>query len=100
MKYQWWDNHGLDTFKLEIEKEVAEIAETTMNGISIWYPKKGYMTLYGDGGSLTKRELIVTDFVPNIDVDENMFRFDFPDGTEVYDRVRGISYIATSEESK
>ena len=35
-------------------------------------------------------ELITHEFVPNIQVDENAFQFDFPKGTRIHDRVRGI----------
>ena len=37
--------------------------------------------------------MAVTDFVPNVEVDEDTFRFDFPHGTHVTDRVLGVSYI-------
>jgi hypothetical protein len=47
-----------------------------------------------------KNELIVTEFVPNVEVDENSFRFDFPIGTEVLDEVRGITYVVQSEGKK
>ncbi len=98
MKYQWWDNQKTDSYKLDIETEILEIAKTNMNDKSIWYPKKSSRTLYGNEGHLSKRELTVEEFIPNIKVDENTFTINFPLGTDVYDRLRNISYTVTSEQ--
>lgn len=56
----------------------------------VWYPKKAYQTSQGRGWGKIKYELITHEFVPNIQVDENTFRFDFRKGTQVHDRVRNI----------
>jgi hypothetical protein len=86
MKYQWyWDN------KLDREIEVEQIAMAKMDGTDVWYPKKAYRTLFNEEVGTMKYELTVKDFVPNVEVDENTFRFDFPKGTYVFDRVRGIA---------
>jgi hypothetical protein len=88
MKYQWfWDD------KLDREIEVKRIALAEIDGTAIWYPQKAYKTIYGQEFGTTRRELTVTEFVPNVKVDENTFRFDFPKGTDVFDRVRGISGV-------
>ncbi len=88
MKHQWyWDN------TLDREIEVKQIAMTDMAGTGIWYPVKAYRTIFNEEFGTTKYELTVTDFVPNVELDENTFRFDFPPGTDVFDRVLGLSYV-------
>jgi hypothetical protein len=93
MKYRWyWDD------ELDEEIEVEQIAMTKMNGTAIWYPQKAYRTIFREDSALSKRELTVTEFVPNVEVDENTFQFDFPKGTSVLDRVRGISGVDLPKE--
>ena len=88
MKYQeFWDD------ELDREIDVRQIAMAKMNGAAIWYPRKAYRAIFREGGGMSRRELTVTEFVPNIEVDENSFRFDFPMGTSVLDRVRGLSGV-------
>ncbi len=88
MKYQWyWDN------TLDREIEVEQIAMAKMDSTDVWYPKKAYRTIFSDEIGTTKYELTVTEFIPNVEVDEKTFRFDFPKGTYVFDRVRGIAGI-------
>lgn len=88
MKHQEYRDDRLDR-----EIEVKQIAMTDMAGTGIWYPVKVYRTIFDEEIGTTKYELTVTDFVPNVDVDENTFQFDFPPGTDVYDRVSGLSYV-------
>jgi len=93
MKYQWyWDN------KLDREIEVEQIAMAKMDSTDVWYPKKAYRTIFSDEFGTTKCELTVTEFIPNVEVDEKTFRFDFPKGTDVFDRVRGIAGIDLPKE--
>jgi len=89
MKYQMLENG-------ELEKEITieKIAVADMDGNSVWYPQKAYRTISHDEIGTIRNELTVTDFVPNVDVDDDTFRFDFPHGTHVTDRVLGLSYIA------
>jgi hypothetical protein len=56
----------------------------------VWYPIKAYQTINEQSGERLKYELTTHEFVPNAKVDENTFRFDFPKGTEVFDRIRNI----------
>jgi len=88
MKYQHYLNDKLDE-----EMEVKQIAKANMDGIDIWYLKKASRASFDEDLGTSKNELIVTEFIPNIEVDENTFRFDFLPGTEVYDRVLGLSYV-------
>ena len=89
IKYQvYWDD------RLEYEMEVEKIAEAKSDGISVWYPEKSYETALAEELGTIKYELTITEFVPNIEVNENMFKVVFPKGTHVYDRVRGMSYRA------
>ncbi|HUU16988.1 MAG TPA: redoxin domain-containing protein [Sedimentisphaerales bacterium] len=92
MKYQWHQYN-----RLESEIEVKQIAMAEMDGTAIWYPEKAYYTVDDKFGSM-KYELTVTEFIPNVEVDEKTFRFDFPKGTDVFDRVRGIAGIDLPKE--
>jgi hypothetical protein len=88
MKYQWyWDD------KLDKEIEVEQIAAADMGDTAIWYPQKAHRTKFSEKVGTMRYELTVTDFVPNVEVDESTFRFDFPPGTDVHDRVLGLSYV-------
>ena len=69
---------------------VEQIGCVKTNGGMVWYPKKAYRTTNEQSGERLKYELITHKFVPNIQVDENTFQFDFPKGTRINDRVRGI----------
>ncbi len=64
----------------------------------MWYPKKAYRMTDNENLGKIKSELTTHEFVPNIQVDENTFRFDFPKGTRIHDRVRGIWGVDLSEE--
>ena len=93
MKYQKYENN-----KMTGETEVEQIAMADMDGTFIWYPVK--VRRHGEGdhiGNITE-ELIVKQFIPNVKVDENTFRFDFPKGTEIFDRIRNIYGIDLPEE--
>jgi hypothetical protein len=93
MRYQWyWDK------RLDREIQVKQIAMTDMDGAEIWYPEKAYRTLFDEELGTMKYELMVTDFVPNVEVDENTFRFDFPAGTYVFNRLWGIAGVDLPEE--
>ena len=85
LKYQLYGNSGL-AFKTQ----VAQIDSVETDGRTMWYPKKAYLTSIRPNGGRIRYELTTHKFVPNIQVDENTFRFDFPKGTRIYDRVRGI----------
>jgi hypothetical protein len=93
MKYQWYWDKTLDR-----EIKVEQIAMAKMDSTDVWYPKKAYRTIFSDEFGTTKCELTVTEFIPNVEVDEKTFRFDFPKETDVFDRVRGISGVDIPKE--
>jgi hypothetical protein len=74
--------------------EVEQVAES--NGI--WYPVKAYRIQDTERTGRVKYELIVHKFVPNVKVDDETFRFDFPNGTMVDDQVLGIDYVVGAED--
>jgi hypothetical protein len=76
--------------------EVEQVAES--NGI--WYPVKAYRVQDVESLGYIKYEFTVHKFVPNVKVNDNTFRFDFPNGTDVVDRVKGIEYVAGVEDKK
>ena len=87
LKFQrYWDE------QLQVERVAKEIAVVDMDGIEICYPTKAHRTVFYEDSEVIKYELTVTEFVPNIEVDEEMFRIDFPPGTSVYDKTLGLSY--------
>jgi hypothetical protein len=94
LKYQRWDNN-----KLSVEIEVEQIAKAETGGGDIWYPVKAYRTVNSKSrGTTVKYELTTHTFVPNVKVDDNTFRFDFPNGTSVVDKVKGIEYVVGAKD--
>lgn len=92
LKYQEYHN---DKLKEEIQVEQIAVAET--DGGNIYYPIKSYRTIDTELLGMVKSEVITHAFVPNIKVDENTFRIDFPSGTRVFDRELGLDYIVGIE---
>jgi hypothetical protein len=84
-------NSDTDAIARERTIEQIDFAKTPNGGL--WYPKKAYelMNLPQSIGVI-KIELTVTEFVPNIKTDPNVFQLDFPNGTQVSDAEMGISY--------
>jgi len=76
MKYQ-----RLGNGELEREIGIEKIGAADMDGNSIWYPQKAYRMVSGKKIGTIKTQLTVTDFVPNIPVDDNTFRLDYIEGT-------------------
>jgi hypothetical protein len=89
MRYRAVFNHN-NKGKREIEVEQIAMAKTD-TGV-IWYPVKAYETVVTNEVGAWKNELTVKEFIPNVKVDENTFKFAFPNGTWVVDRVLGIVY--------
>lgn len=86
MKYQqFWDEN------LYEEIEVKKVAMAEMDSTPVWYPQKAHLVRINEAG-IVRRELNVTEFVPNVQVDEETFGFDFPPATHVYDKITGLSY--------
>lgn len=90
LKYQEYINGRLNGI------EVEQVAES--NGI--WYPVKAYRIQDIEPLGYIKYELTVHSFVPNVKVDDNTFRLDFPKGTDVFDQVKGIEYIEGDKDRK
>jgi hypothetical protein len=90
MKYQAYADN-----KLVEEIGVEEIGFTETESGDSWYPAKAYRTTDRESGTI-KYELITSAFVPNVKVDENTFRFEFLEGTRVFDRVVGLEYTKGS----
>jgi hypothetical protein len=70
--------------------EAEQVAES--NGI--WYPVKAYRVQDVESLGYIKYELTVHSFIPNVKTDDNTFRFNFPNGTQVVDEVLGVNYVA------
>ena len=87
MKFQTLENG-----ELENEIEIEKIAVTEMDNNRIWYPQKAHSAVYIEEIGMIRNELTVTDFVPNIEVNEDTFRLDFIEGTRVTDIKSMISY--------
>ena len=87
LKYQSYKNK-----KLTEEIVVEEIGFTETENGRIWYPAKAYRTRDNRLGK-TKKKLVTHLFTPNVKVDENTFKFDFPSGTHIIDHILGLEYI-------
>lgn len=82
---------GLDTIWCERIVEQIDLAKTENGGL--WYPKKAY-ELFNEPLSIgvITYEFNVFEFVPDIKIEANTFKLDFPNGTQVYDEEMGIGY--------
>jgi len=54
----------------------------------VWYPTKGMVRVAND-----EAHLVVSDFVPNIEVNDEMFDANLPPGTRVFDHDLNLSYV-------
>ena len=93
LKYQHHRNNVLT-----IEHEVEEIGYTETDGRGIWYPKKVYQTQNRKTFGTMKFQLTTHTFVPNIKTHDNTFKFDFPNGTRILDKVADIQYTVGIED--
>ncbi len=90
MKYQrlhYRDHSPLE----EIEVEQTGFTKTDVGGI--WYPAVAYRMQVVPHMGTIRYKIVTHTFVPNIKVDENTFRFDFPIGTNVHDRDLNLEYV-------
>jgi hypothetical protein len=92
MRYQSYHNN-----KLEREIEVEQIAMAKTDTAPIWYPVKAHEAVVTNDVGAWKNELTVKEFVPNVKVGENTFRFDFPKGTYIVDRIRDMQGLDLPE---
>ena len=86
VKYQYYQEG-----KMVSETQYDKIAKAKTEYGDIWYPLKARRTVNNNDG-IIKYELTTELFVPYVEVDENSFRFDFPDGTKVVDYVAQMMY--------
>jgi hypothetical protein len=93
LKYQHYLNNVLT-----IEHEVEEIGYTETDGQGIWYPKEVYQIQNRKTFGTMKFQLTTHKFVPNIKTHDNTFRFDFPNGTRIWDKVADIQYTVGIED--
>jgi hypothetical protein len=89
MKHQYYSKN-----KLQVEICIDEVAQTETFS-KLWYPKRAHRIVYL-GSHVTRYELMVKNFEPDIKVSQEMFSFEFPSGTEVLDKVTGLNYIKGS----
>jgi hypothetical protein len=100
MKLWFAHNKGFIPLKLEhtvdgaIQQSIfiKEIKQIHTDIGPVWYPVRAetFFNFRRVGSSLY--EYIVEEFVPNVEVDDEMFRIEFPDGTEVKDMIIGTRY--------
>ena len=79
--------------KLQREILVEKIGVVDMDGNSVWYPQKAYRTVHIENLEMIKEELTVTEFVPNVEVNDSTFRLVYPPGSHVTDKILGLSYV-------
>jgi len=72
--------------------EVQEIAETSTETRRIWYPAVAHKTMRSEGDDVQEEILTVEDLQVNVPTEPNMFHFEFPHGTRVWDRVVDMHY--------
>jgi hypothetical protein len=95
MKHQTY--HYRDHSLLE-EIEVEQIGYTQTDGGGIWYPAVAYRMEVMRRIGTVRFKIVTHTFIPNITVDENTFRFDFPSGTRVSDKELGLEYVVGIEQ--
>ena len=88
MKYQELGSKG---YKEEIV--VSEIAKSSSDFGEIWYPTKANRITENIFGKVNY-SFTATKFIPNAKTSKDDFVLKFPDGTEIIDKIAGISYIS------
>jgi len=104
INFKIWLAHGKGMLPLKFQRyennkpmsdiTVEQIGSVKNKGRIIWYPKKATRTSNRQDWGKIKHELTIHEFVPDIEVDDNMFRFVFPPGTRIHDEIRSMYYIA------
>ena len=79
--------------RLVDEIVVEQVAKAETDTGTIWYPQKAHRTTDWTDIGRIEYEFTTHTFIPNVETDRNSFRFDFPVGTRVIDKVVGIEYI-------
>jgi hypothetical protein len=93
VKHQRYD-HGILVYDFAVE-QIDRVR--TDHGV-VWFPKKASRMTDKEYLGKVKYEFTTHEFMPNIQVDENAFQFDFPKGTRIEDRIRGIWGVDLPEE--
>jgi len=88
LKYQRYKNG-----RLAQEIVVQDISSAETETGRTWYPVKAQRTTQSQKRGKITYQFETHAFAPNLKVDKNSFRFDFPNGTRVVDRIMGVSYV-------
>jgi hypothetical protein len=101
LRYRRYDD---DLIIGEMTVEKISFAQTDTG--KVWYPSIAYHKQYIEGRGLEDvhpcmitRKIAVHKFNPDPKIDEDAFRFEFPVGTGVVDRIAGLYYVVGSETS-
>lgn len=95
MKFQYYDNNNVLRRELEVEEIDANKTEIG----DFWYPKKAHKISYLKDGEEIKTVLSVNKFVPNIKVDKEILRVNFPENALIIDNILGVSYVKGAGEN-
>jgi hypothetical protein len=91
MKFEEHDGFGKCVKKIVVEKTAA----TDNGGSKLWYPQEAIMTDRFVERTVEQR-FVCHELKVNIETNENTWKINFPEGTQVVDRVNGLVYRADS----
>lgn len=98
MKYQRFERETEDTEYAHTDIEVLEIAFAKTDNGGLWYPKKARRIDCFPRHYTISYEIVVSEFVPNVTCDPNIFKIAFPNGTRVMDTRINESYVVGVEQ--
>jgi len=75
------------------EIEIRTVGFTNTDTGKYWYPIKGYRTVKMEGYGTLKYQLDVEEYMPNIELGEDVLSWRFPEGTRVLDKELGMEYV-------
>jgi hypothetical protein len=88
MKFEEYDGHG-KCIESMIVKKVAAVDDKVSN---VWYPQEAIKTTSLAGVGILKHRFVCHELRVNVETNKDTWKFPFPVGTDVLDRVLGISY--------
>jgi hypothetical protein len=91
MKFEQYDRQGKCTASTLLEKITSVDTPTGQ----IWYPQEGILTFHRNHGTI-KNRFACHELQVNIETNKDTWKFSFPVGTEVIDRIRDITYVVGS----
>ena len=94
MKFEQYDRQGKYTASTLLEKITST---DTLTG-QIWYPQEGILIFNRNHGT-TKNRFTCHELRVNIKTNKDTWKFPFPVGTQVVDRILGIEYVVGSGET-